>query len=159
MRTAAVILVSLLTLAGCKKEGDYSQATPPKTTTTTTDARNVAPENSSSMNPIVPPQASVPGSRPAVAAAPEAQVDLLEYSIHMQPSYAAGSQTFAVANAGKENHGLVIEGNGTQVKLANELTRGDRSTLTVELKPGTYTAWCPVDGHKGKGMTTTFTVR
>lgn len=55
-------------------------------------------------------------------------------------------------------HGLVIEGNGKQVKLPSDLSRGDRSTLTVDLRPGTYTAWCPVDGHKGKGMTATFTV-
>jgi uncharacterized cupredoxin-like copper-binding protein len=158
MRSYSVILLSLLALAACKKEADYSQATPPQTTTATGNPQQV-PENSSSMNPVVPPQTSLPSSRPAPAAAAQAQVDLLEYSIHMQPSYAAGSQTFAVANAGKENHGLVIEGNGTQVKLPNDLARGDRSTLTIDLKPGTYTAWCPVDGHKGKGMTTTFTVR
>jgi uncharacterized cupredoxin-like copper-binding protein len=154
---AVVVLLSLLALAACKKEVDYSQATPPQTTTATGNPQQV-PENSSSMNPVVPPQSSAASSRPTPAAAAQAQVDLLEYSIHMQPSYAAGSQTFAVANAGKETHGLVIEGNGTQVKLPNDLARGDRSTLTVELKPGTYTAWCPVDGHKGKGMTTTFTV-
>jgi len=152
----ALCLVTSL-VAACKKEVDYSQATPPKTSTTTVDPQHV-PESSTSMNPVVPPQSSLPSSRPAAAAASQAQVDLLEYSIHMQPSYAAGPQVFAVANAGKENHGLVIEGNGSQVKLANELARGDRSTLSVDLKPGTYTAWCPVDGHKAKGMLTTFTV-
>jgi hypothetical protein len=156
--TAVAFLAVALALPGCKKEVDYSQATPPRTSTVTADPRH-PPENSTSMNPITPPQGSLPSSRPAPTATAQSQVDLLEYSIHMQPSYPAGPQTFAVANAGKENHGLVIEGNGTQVKLPNELTRGDRSTMTVDLKPGTYTAWCPVDGHKGKGMSTTFTVR
>lgn len=156
---AALALSAIVSVAACKKEVDFSQATPAKTSTTTTEARNAAPENSSSMNPITPPQASLPSSRPASAPTAESQVDLLEYSIHMQPSYPAGPQTFTVVNAGKESHGLVIEGNGTQAKLANELPRGDRGSLTVTLQPGTYTAWCPVDGHKGKGMSTTFTVQ
>jgi hypothetical protein len=160
MRLPAALALSLLVAASaCKKEVDYSQATPPKTSTTTSDPRNAAPENSTAMNPITPPQASLPESRPAAAPNPESQVDLLEYSIHMQPSYPAGQQTFTVVNAGKEIHGLVVEGNGTQVKLANELARGDRGSLTINLQPGTYTAWCPVDGHKGKGMSATFTVR
>jgi len=31
--------------------------------------------------------------------------------------------------------------------------------LTWDLKPGTYTIWCPVDGHRAKGMQTTLTVK
>lgn len=159
MRFAAAFALSLLlAVSACKKEVDYSQAGPPRATTATTDPRTASPENSSSMNPVTPPQSSLPTSTASVAKAPEAAVDLLEYSIHMQPSYAAGATTFAVANAGKETHSLVIEGNGTQAKLPTDLPRGDRSTLTVDLKPGTYTAWCPVNGHKGKGMSTTFVV-
>ncbi|MEO8034869.1 MAG: hypothetical protein ABI837_10600 [Acidobacteriota bacterium] len=53
----------------------------------------------------------------------------------------------------------MVEGNGAQIKLPNELTRGDTVTIAVDLKPGTYTVWCPVEGHKGKGMTATFTVK
>jgi uncharacterized cupredoxin-like copper-binding protein len=36
---------------------------------------------------------------------------------------------------------------------------GGKSTATVTVKPGTYTFFCPVDGHRAAGMTGTLTVK
>jgi hypothetical protein len=156
MPLIALLAIALL-LPSCRKQVDYSQSTPARTSTTTTDIHKV-PENMPRMNPVAPPQQELPGSRVAGAAGPEQQVDLVEYSIHMPSTLPAGPVTLRVSNAGKENHGLVVERDGVQVKLPNELTRGDSSSVALDLKPGTYTVWCPVDGHRGKGMQTTFTV-
>jgi uncharacterized cupredoxin-like copper-binding protein len=82
-------------------------------------------------------------------------VELLEYQIHPPQTLRAGKQTLTLVNAGKEKHAFAIE--GTTVKSA-ELSRGDSASLEVDLKPGTYTVYCPVDGHRGKGMTSTITV-
>jgi plastocyanin len=63
----------------------------------------------------------------------------------------------ALALAGR--HSLAIDGNGVNATLSQPLPRGDTGTLTVELKPGTYTFYCPVDSHKGRGMSHTVTVK
>jgi len=70
-----------------------------------------------------------------------------------------GRQTFKIANGGKETHNFVIEGAGLSLKLASDLARGDTAEMPVDLKPGTYTIYCPIDGHRGKGMQRTVTVR
>ena len=64
-----------------------------------------------------------------------------------------------IVNSGKENHSFEMEGNGIHVKLPEPLSRGNTATLDVDLKPGTYNVYCPVDGHKGKGMSIRVTVR
>ncbi|HKO02128.1 MAG TPA: hypothetical protein VJ032_10565 [Thermoanaerobaculia bacterium] len=137
---------------------DESQNAPKKTSTSASNAQ-AAPENSTTMNPVVPPQKDRPGSRPAVAEAAPIQVDLIEYDIRMPESVAAGHQTFAIINHGKENHSFRIQGDGLDVGLTEPLARGDTGQITVSLSPGTYTITCPVDGHKGKGMTRTLNVR
>ena len=77
----------------------------------------------------------------------------------MPDTLPADHQTFHIANAGKMNHNFAIEGNGVAQKLGSDLTRGDSADLTVDLKAGTYTVYCPVDKHRGRGMERTITVR
>ncbi|MFZ2491750.1 MAG: plastocyanin/azurin family copper-binding protein [Thermoanaerobaculia bacterium] len=85
-------------------------------------------------------------------------IHLIEYQIHMETTLPPGVHTFSVENGGKEDHALEIEGNGIHVKTET-IKRGDKAMLTVDLKPGTYTVYCPVEGHKGHGMQTTLTVK
>ena len=54
-------------------------------------------------------------------------------------------------------HGIAIEGNGVD-KDGPTVQPGGTSTDTVTLKPGTYTFYCPVPGHKAAGMKGTLTV-
>ena len=87
------------------------------------------------------------------------EVKLTEYKIEMPATLSAGSTTFAVTNAGERTHGFEIEGNGIEKSLQPRLKKGESGTLQVDLKPGTYKAYCPVFGHKMRGMSLNVTVK
>ena len=152
-----VTLAAGLVLAGgCpRQEQDVS---PSKTSTTVAPAAT-APNDRTAVNPVAEPNNELPSKRPAVASAQEVTIELTEYSIKVPPTIPSGHQTLTVVNAGKEAHSLVIESGGHQYKLPEPIHPGDRGTLVVELKPGPYTLYCPVDNHRGKGMATTVEVR
>ncbi len=54
-------------------------------------------------------------------------------------------------------HGIAIEGNGVD-KDGQVVQPGGTSTVTVRLKPGRYTFYCPVGDHEQEGMKGTLTV-
>jgi uncharacterized cupredoxin-like copper-binding protein len=68
----------------------------------------------------------------------------------------AGKVTVTMDNASQTPHAVEIEGNGVE-KKTNTVTGGS-AKLTVDLKPGKYEFYCPVDGHKAAGMKGTLTV-
>src|SRR5215212_3046887 len=148
---------ALLLLAACSndKPGDLSQKSPSQSSNDTAVPPQMA--EPSTMNPVNPPNTDTPSKAPTPAS-PTQEVHLIEYAIHMPDTLPAGRIAFNVENGGKETHAFEIEGNGIEEKT-NELTRGNTASLEVELKPGTYTIYCPVDGHKGKGMKKTVTVK
>jgi hypothetical protein len=138
VKRALVILAVLL--AGCpgNEPKDASQASPPQTTTSTAPATT---------------------TRPPMSAERSADVQLLEYQIRIPESLPAGPVHLRIANAGHEEHSFAIEGPGLSTQLGSNLMRGDTTELAVTLQAGTYTVWCPVDKHRGKGMQRTITVR
>ena len=87
------------------------------------------------------------------------EVKLTEYKIEMPASVGAGATTFQVTNTGEETHGFEIEGNGIEKALKPRLKKGESGSLQVDLKPGTYKAYCPVHGHKKRGMSLDLTVK
>jgi hypothetical protein len=133
MRALAVLAAALLTACPGNEPGDVSQNDPAKTSTTT-------------------PPTELPGSRIAGGTPPTQDVQLTEYAIQIPDTLTPGRVRFKVANAGKENHNFAIEGEGVATKFSSDLPRGNSGEVSVELKPGTYTVYCPVDGHRGKGM-------
>jgi plastocyanin len=70
----------------------------------------------------------------------------------------AGKVTIAMANPGQIPHAIAVEGHGID-KDGKVVTGGGTSTVSVKLKPGTYTFYCPVDSHEQQGMKGTLTVR
>jgi uncharacterized cupredoxin-like copper-binding protein len=105
-----------------------------------------------------------PGDTKTAAAAPDSakgsvKVKLTEYKIEMPASVSAGATMFKVTNTGKETHGFEIEGNGIEKALKPTLKKGESGSLKVDLKPGTYKVYCPVDGHKMRGMSLDLTVK
>jgi len=93
------------------------------------------------------------------AAKGSVDVKLTEYKIEMPASVGAGATTFNVTNTGKETHGFEIEGNGIEQALKPRLKKGESGSLQVDLKPGTYKVYCPVLGHKRRGMSVDLTVK
>ena len=72
----------------------------------------------------------------------------------------AGKATLVMNNpktTGKM-HGIAVEGNGLD-KDGKVVGAGSTSTLSVTLKPGKYTFYCPVPGHRQGGMQGTLTVQ
>lgn len=68
----------------------------------------------------------------------------------------AGKVTIHFTNKSKIPHGVVITGHGVNVKAA--VVTGGSSSATATLKPGTYTFYCPVPGHRAAGMVGTIKV-
>jgi uncharacterized cupredoxin-like copper-binding protein len=69
----------------------------------------------------------------------------------------AGKVTIAFTNQSGIPHAIAVEGNGVD-KDGKVITKGSNQ-LTVNLKPGKYTFYCPVDGHRQAGMQGTLTVK
>jgi plastocyanin len=69
----------------------------------------------------------------------------------------AGTVTVTMDNPSSVPHAIAVEGNGVD-KDGQTVTSGGKSTVTVNLKPGKYEFYCPVDAHKQQGMEGTLTV-
>lgn len=71
----------------------------------------------------------------------------------------AGEVTVDFTNGQAVPHDVAIEdSSGEVVAQTEELTEGSDST-TANLKPGTYTFFCTVPGHREAGMEGTLTVK
>lgn len=86
-------------------------------------------------------------------------VTVTEYRIDMPAKLKPGKTAFIVKNDGKEKHNFEVKGNGTDQKFHIDLTPKQTKVLHVNLKRGTYTAYCPVGDNQKKGMETSLTVR
>jgi uncharacterized cupredoxin-like copper-binding protein len=140
LATVAVLGAAALSLvaAGC---GDDEDTTVSTTTPTTTEA----------------------GATGATGAAGGGEtVDISETDFALDPSDVstkAGTVTFNVSNDGDTTHNLEVEGSGVEEELPADLAPGDSGKLSVDLEPGTYTMYCPVDGHRDQGMEGTVEVK
>jgi len=71
---------------------------------------------------------------------------------------ATGTYAFKVTNNGAITHAFEVEGHGVESKTGN-IAPGSSTTLTVDLsQKGDYDAYCPIDGHRSKGMLAKVTV-
>ena len=141
MRTALLALLLLAVACSSDDPGDLSQKSP----------------SQSGNDTSTPPQMAEPAATTPPGNTPQ-EVHLIEYAIHMPDTMAPGRVAFNVENGGKEKHAFEIEGNGIEEKT-DELTGGNTASLEVELRPGTYTVYCPVKGHAEKGMKKTLVVK
>lgn len=84
----------------------------------------------------------------------------------------AGKTTFAVSNSGQLPHTFMVskapvkvDGSGNPTHSGplagthTELKPGARTTVTVDLKPGTYVLYCDVPGHFAAGQKVVITVQ
>lgn len=72
----------------------------------------------------------------------------------------AGKVTIALTNpsGSQASHAIEVEGNGVEEE-GEIVSAGGTSTVSADLKPGTYEFYCPVDSHREEGMEGTLTVR
>jgi uncharacterized cupredoxin-like copper-binding protein len=142
----AASAAALVLLAACgsdKKDTASTSATP---VVVSTPAATPAPDAS-----------GAPSSD--TSAAKTVNVSLTEYKIGLDTStFTAGTYTFTASNDGKYPHGFQIDGPGVQDKGSGTIQPGDTGTLTVTLQKGSYDFYCPVPGHKDKGMDQKVTV-
>ena len=66
--------------------------------------------------------------------------------------------TLVMANPSSFPHAIAVDGHGID-KDGKTVNKGGTSRVTVKLKKGTYTFYCPVDGHKSAGMKGTIVVK
>jgi plastocyanin len=69
----------------------------------------------------------------------------------------AGKVTFNFDNPSSVPHAFEVEGKG--VEEETDTVTKSKASVTVDLKPGTYEYYCPVDGHRQAGMEGKLTVK
>jgi plastocyanin len=70
----------------------------------------------------------------------------------------AGVVTIELTNPASVPHSVAVEGNGVDKDAPSPAGQGASTQVTVTLKQGTYTFYCPVPGHKAAGMKGTLIV-
>jgi plastocyanin len=121
-------------------------------------AATTAPATAPKATTGTPPPPSSPAAGKAssslkLAASPSGQ---LSYDTK-QLSAKAGTVTITMANMSPLEHNVTIAAGSTVLGAIPTFVGGTR-TLTLSLKPGTYTFYCSVPGHRAAGMEGTLTV-
>jgi uncharacterized cupredoxin-like copper-binding protein len=70
-----------------------------------------------------------------------------------------GAVKIDVTNDGQVTHSLNVDGPNGDIELGKDLSPGQSGTFTANLPPGTYTWYCPIDGHRAQGMEGKITVQ
>jgi uncharacterized cupredoxin-like copper-binding protein len=128
LRKVTLASLAVLALAGC---GSSSSASKPSSTPA--------------------PRAAAGGTVP-VAADPGGALKFTTDALTAK----AGAVTFTFTNASQTPHAFEITGHG--VDQATDVITASHANLTATLKPGKYTFFCPVPGHRQAGMQGTLTV-
>jgi plastocyanin len=133
--TIIALLIAAAALAGCGGDDDQSASTPTPTATKEAAASGGG------------------GATVALSAPADGAIKFDQSSA----SAAAGKVTIKFSNPSSVPHAVELEGNGVEAKT-DVVTKSDAS-VSADLKPGTYTYFCPVDGHRAAGMEGKLTVK
>ena len=103
------------------------------------------------------------GSDTAAAGASSVDVVLAEWKVGLdRDTVPAGRVTLRATNSGEYEHALEVEGGGEEWET-ERVRAGQEATLQVDLGPGTYEVYCPIEdahgNHERLGMRTTLVVR
>jgi plastocyanin len=137
-KLTVLILLALLApaaLAACG--GGDDETTPVETTDTTTQAGGGGG-----------------GGTISLSADPSGALAFEETSLSGQ----AGSNTIDFDNPAPLAHDVCVEDSSAKELGCSDEITDDKTTLTVDLKAGSYTYFCSVDAHRAAGMEGTLTV-
>jgi uncharacterized cupredoxin-like copper-binding protein len=106
-------------------------------------------------------QASNAGGGAATGAGGTVDLTATDFKFNpSDPTVKSGNVTFNMKNDGQTAHSLEIEDvNGQDKELEGDVSPGQDGTLQVNLPPGKYEFYCPVDDHRGMGMEGEITVK
>jgi plastocyanin len=76
-----------------------------------------------------------------------------------EASAEAGKLTIDFNNPQSVTHDVAIEDAGGETVAQTDLIGNEETSTTANLKPGTYTFYCSVPGHREAGMEGTLTVK
>jgi plastocyanin len=112
------------------------------------------PASSSSSSSSTPAPSSGGGNTITEAADPTGQLKFTSGSLTAK----AGKDTIKFTNMSQLPHNMtVVTSSGAKVGATPTFSGGTK-TLSVDLKPGKYTFYCSVPGHREAGMQGTLTV-
>ena len=139
----ALVMVAALAVAGCGSDNNKSSSTASTPTQTATTSTSTAPSGGGAASGTLKLSADPSG--------------LLKFD-KSSLSAKAGKVTISMNNPSSVPHGVGIDGNGVD-KDGKTVQQGGTSTVTATLKPGKYTFYCPVPGHRQAGMQGTLQVQ
>jgi plastocyanin len=148
LSSAAAICAAAIAVAGCGSD-DNSSSSNASSSPDTTASQTPPPSTSGGSS-----SGGGASSNLKISADPSGQLKFDKSKL----SAKAGNVTITMDNPSPVAHAVGVEGNGVD-KDGNTVNMGGKSTVTVDLKPGTYEFYCPVDGHKAAGMEGTLTVK
>ncbi len=140
--------VAALALAAC---GSSSSSTTSSTTASSTTSSGGSSSGGSSSGGS---SSSGGASTLDVSADPSGALAYQQKSLTAK----AGQVTVNFTNMSPLDHNVTIESGGNDIG-ATDTIAGSKTSTTVNLKPGTYTYYCSVDGHEAAGMKGTLTVK
>ncbi|MBV9048227.1 MAG: cupredoxin domain-containing protein [Solirubrobacterales bacterium] len=142
---AAALLA--LVLAACGSSSSSSS--------TASSASSSATSTSSASSAPAPAATGAKSGALTIAANPSGQLKYTKSTL----SAKAGKVTISFTNSSPVAHNLTIQ-QGTNGKIlgATPTFQGGSKTVTVNLKPGMYTFFCSVPGHRMAGMHGVLTV-
>ena len=119
------------------------------------------PPKANEAKAAVPPPAGPAGQAPpsggagpvAIAADPSGQLSYDKKSL----SAKAGAVKVDFANDSPVAHNVTIQQGSKNISATPTITQS-KTSVTAQLKPGTYTFYCSVDAHRQAGMVGTLTV-
>ncbi|MDX6643663.1 MAG: hypothetical protein QOD76_1625 [Solirubrobacteraceae bacterium] len=142
--TAATTAVVTAGTPAKGKEGATAEAKPPP-------RAPAAPANAGA--PTGPAPAAGAPATIAIAADPSGQLAYDKKQLQAKP----GKVTFEFTNKSPIGHDVTIEQGGTKIAGSSIIT-GSTTTVTADLKPGSYVFYCSVDSHRQLGMQGKLTV-
>ncbi|HEX5852886.1 MAG TPA: plastocyanin/azurin family copper-binding protein [Solirubrobacteraceae bacterium] len=143
----AALLVGVLLLAGCGGDSYSSSSSETKSTPA------AAPTTSTTSS--TPAAGAGGGQKLSLAANTEGQLAYDTKSL----SAKAGAVTIDFTNSSPVGHDVAVASDSGATVGATPTFQGGSKTLELNLKPGTYTFYCTVPGHRAAGMEGTLTVK